>query len=63
MQFLRSFFAKQILLKIGNKGANITNPNNKEGNGLEKEVYEVAVLSKGKIIAPTEEEVGPNSKL
>jgi hypothetical protein len=50
MQFLRLVFAKQVLLKVGDKGANITNPNNEEGKGLEKEVYEVAVLSKGRVI-------------
>lgn len=59
----RLFFAKQVVLKVGDKGANITNPYNEEGNGLEKEEYEEAVLPKGKVIAPTEEEIGPNSKL
>jgi hypothetical protein len=56
-------FAKQVVLKVADKGANITNPYNEEGNGLEKEEYEEAVLPKGKVIAPTEEEIGPNSKL
>jgi hypothetical protein len=63
MLFLRSLFDKQVPLRVGDKGANITNPCNEEGKGLEKEVYEVMVLSKGEIIAPAEEEIGPNTEL
>lgn len=61
---LRLFFAKRVALQVGDKGADITNPYNEERNGLEKKVYEVAVLPiKGNIIAPTEEEIDPDTKL
>ena len=63
MLFLRSFFANHVPLRVGDKGTNITNPCNEEGKGLEKEVYEITVLSKVEIIAPAEEEIGPNTEL
>lgn len=50
-------------LRGGDKGPNIPNSWNEEGHGLEKQVYEVTVLSEGKIIAPTKEEIGSHTKL
>ena len=62
-QILKKIPAWELQLRVGNKGANITKPRNEESHGLEEEIYEEAVLSIGDIIATTEEEVGPNTKL
>ena len=51
------------LLRGWNKGSNITNTGNEEGDSLQEEEYEIAILSKSQIIAATEEEVCPNTKL
>lgn len=60
----RLFSAKQFALGRGDKGSNITKPYDEEGNGLEKQVNEVAVLpTECNIIAPAEEEIHPDSKL
>jgi hypothetical protein len=47
---------------VGDKGANVTKSCNEEGNGLEEEEYVISVLSKGKIIASTEEERGSSTE-
>lgn len=51
---------KEAPLWIRNKGANIANPYNKEGNWLQEKIYEVVVPPIGKIIASTEKEVCPH---
>jgi hypothetical protein len=50
------------LLRVGNKGADVTKSSNEEGNRLKEEENVVSVLSKGKIIASTEEEIGSSTK-
>lgn len=50
-------------LRVGDKGANITETHNEEGNCLEVEIYEEMILPKGEIIAGAEEEEGSKTEL
>ena len=53
----------EVPLRVGNKGANITNPRDEESNCLDKEVHEVVVFPKGNVVAATEKEVSTGGKL
>ena len=52
----------QILLGVGNKGANISECHDEEGKCLDEKVDEVVVLPEHNIVAATEEEVKSHTK-
>lgn len=49
-------------LRVGNKGANVTEPRDEEGDCLDEKVDEVVVFPKGHVVASAEEEVEASAK-
>lgn len=53
---------KTRALRIRNKGTNVTEPHDEEGDCLDEKVDEVVVFPKGHVVASAEEEVEASAK-